>query len=350
MDYWVGDLLRQLEEDNLVDNTLVVFWSDHGRGFPREKRWPYEAGLHVPLIIRWPGKIPAGSVTKDLVYTMDLAATLLEVAGLPVPVHMQAQPLFDREGRPTRQPRQYLIGHRDRMGETEDTVRTVRDARFHYMRNYYPERPYAQHQNYAETTSTWRELRQAHWLESQYRGAGINKKILTPAQHSFMATTKPAEELYDLPADPCETSNLAADPRYQAELERLRQELDRFESSYPDLGMIPEEKLQESWRPGGISPVTALPVVSLAGGRLVADCSTEGVSIGWTTEPPGPEPEKKSAGGSFGFINMPDAGGRRWLVYSEPFAPPAGVEKIWFRAHRLGYLQSADVAFQINAE
>jgi hypothetical protein len=97
-------------------------------------------------------------------------------------------------------------------------------------------------------------------------------------------------------------------------------------------------------------PVTALPVVSLAGGRLVADCSTEGVSIGWTTEPPGPEPEKKSAGGSFGFINMPDTGGRRWLVYSEPFAPPAGVEKIWFCAHQLGYLQSEDVAFQLNAE
>jgi N-sulfoglucosamine sulfohydrolase len=350
LDYQVGDLLQQLEQDKVADNTLVVFWSDHGRGFPREKRWPYEAGLHVPMLIRWPGKIPAGSVNKDLVYTMDLAATFLEVAGLPVPAHMHSQPLFDREGRPHPHPRQYLIGHRDRMGETEDTVRTVRDARFHYMRNYYPQRPYAQHQNYAETTSTWRELRQAHWLESQYRGAGINKKTLTPAQHNFMATTKPAEELYDLVADPYETINLAADLHYQAELARLRKELDQFESSYPDLGMMPEEELLESWRPGGVFSVTDPPVVSIAGGRLVVDCSTEGASIGWTTEPPGPEPVKKSGGDTAGFINMPDTGGRRWMVYSRPFTPPAGVETVWFRAHRIGFKQSEDVAFELNTE
>jgi N-sulfoglucosamine sulfohydrolase len=137
MDYWVGDILQQLEEDGLAKDTLVVFWSDHGRGFPREKRWPYECGLRVPLIVRWPGKIAPGTVQTAPTCTMDLAATTLAVAGLPVPDYMHARPLFDAQGRFT-QPRQYVFSHRDRMGETEDTVRTVRDGRFRYMRNVHP--------------------------------------------------------------------------------------------------------------------------------------------------------------------------------------------------------------------
>ncbi|MEZ4591390.1 MAG: sulfatase [Chloroflexota bacterium] len=92
MDYWVGDILQQLEEDGLADNTLVVFWADHGRGFPREKRWPYEGGLRVPLIVRWPGKIAPETVQTAPTCTMDLAATTLAAAGLPVPDYMNAGP------------------------------------------------------------------------------------------------------------------------------------------------------------------------------------------------------------------------------------------------------------------
>lgn len=341
MDYWVGDLLAQLEEDGLADNTLVVFWSDHGRGFPREKRWPYEAGLHVPMIIRWPDRIPPGTIYKELVYVMDIAATLLEVAGLPVPAHLHSRPLFDREGQLTARPRPYIFGHRDRMGETEDTVRTVRDSRFHYLRNYHPDRPYAQHQDYAETTSTWSELRRFHWEESQYRGQGINKKLLTPAQHHFMASSKPPEELYDIVADPYELNNLAANPDYAADLARLSQALDDWENTYPDLGMIPEEELLESWRPGGVFKVTEPPLIKKEDGRLVASCPTEGASIGWTTDPPGDQPPP--APGLWGLSDAPPTGGRRWRLYSEPFTPPAN-ETLWFRSHRLGYLQSEDVA------
>lgn len=347
MDYWVGDLLAQLEADGLAGNTLVVFWSDHGRGFPREKRWPYEAGLRVPLIIRWPGKIAPGTAYKEPVYTMDLAATLLEVAELPVPAHMHSRPLFDRQGQPTTNPRPYIFGHRDRMGETEDTVRTVRDSRFHYMRNYHPDRPYAQHQNYAETTSTWRELRRFHWEESQYRGQGINKKLLTPAQHQFMASSKPPEELYDIVEDPHELNNLAADPRYAAALARLSQALDDWEKTYPDLGMIPEEELLESWRPGGVFTVTEPPLVKYEDGRLVASCLTEGASIGWTTDPPGSQLEP--AVNLLGLSDAPPTGGRRWQLYSEPFAPPDS-QTLWFRSHRLGYLQSQDVAVESDLQ
>jgi uncharacterized sulfatase len=99
MDHWAGALVAELEEDGLADTTIVVFWSDHGRGMPRAKYWPYEAGLHVPLLVRWPGRIEPGSAERTPVGLIDLGPTMLAAAGLPVPEHMQGQPLFDSAGR-----------------------------------------------------------------------------------------------------------------------------------------------------------------------------------------------------------------------------------------------------------
>jgi N-sulfoglucosamine sulfohydrolase len=346
MDYWVGDILGQLEEDGLADNTLVVFWSDHGRGFPREKRWPYEAGLHVPLLVRWPGKIAPSTVRKELVCLMDLAATMLAVAGVPVPEHMHARPLFDAQGQPFAQPRQYIFGHRDRMGETEDTVRTVRDERFHYMRNYHPDRPYLQHQEYADQTSTWKELRRLCFAEAQQLTQGLLPSLATPAQRHFLATTKPAEELYDVLVDPHEINNLAADPAYTEDLRRFRDELDRWEQMYPDLGMIAETELLRRWRPTGAFSTTERPDIRIEGGRIIATCATEGASIGWTADPPR-LPQEPNAGEepslSRQFVGDPDTDGRYWQIYSGPFDAPQGLT-LWFRAHRLGYLESEDVA------
>jgi len=127
MDDWAGDLLRQLEEDGLAAMTLVVFWSDHGLGMPRAKRWPYESGLRVPLIVRWPNRIAPGTVDDRLVSLMDLAATMLAVADLPLPEYMHAQPLFDMHGQTVVPPRSLIFGHRDRMDEQEDTIRDVRE-------------------------------------------------------------------------------------------------------------------------------------------------------------------------------------------------------------------------------
>ena len=346
MDYWVGDILGQLDEDGLVENTLVVFWSDHGRGFPREKRWPYEAGLHVPLLVRWPGQIAPGTVQKEPVCLMDLAATMLAVAGLSVPEYMQARPLFDAKGQFSVEPRQYIFGHRDRMGETEDTVRTVRDRRFHYMRNYHPDRPYLQHQEYADQTSTWKEMRRLRFAEAQQLTQGVVPSLATPAQRHFMATTKPTEELYDVLTDPHEINNLAVDPAYTEDLERLRGGLDRWEQMYPDLGMLAETELLQRWRPGGVFSTTESPDVRIENGMIIATCATEGASIGWTVDPPAspqdsitaPEPSLSRE-----FVGDPDTGGRYWRLYSGPFDVHSDAT-LWFRAHRLGYLESEDVA------
>lgn len=345
MDYWVGDILQQLEEDGLADNTLVVFWSDHGRGFPREKRWPYEAGLHVPLIVRWPGKVASGTAQKGLVYTMDLAATMLVTAGLPVPEYMHAQPIFDAEGNHSSQPRQYVFGHRDRMGETEDMVRTVRDARFHYMRNYHPDRPYMQHQEYADShTSTWRELRLLRFKEAEQLTMGFVPSVVTPAQRHFMATTKPEEELYDLLEDPHELNNLATDPGYETVLQRLRDELENWEQTYPDLGMTPETELLKSWRPDGMFKKTDQPEVRFEAGLVTAVCRTDGASIAWTADPPQSEndPNSKNPQARFGAgIGNPDTEGRTWHLYTVPFEVDRD-RSLWFRAHRIGYLASED--------
>lgn len=352
MDYWAGDILQQLQEDGLADNTLVVFWSDHGRGFPREKRWPYEAGLHVPLLVRWPDKIAPNTVRQELVSMMDLAATMLTVAGLPVPDYMHAQPIFDAQGEPSARPREYIFSHRDRMGETEDTVRTVRDTRFRYLRNYHPDRPYMQHQEYADrTTSTWQELRQLRFKEAGQLNQGLIPSLLTPAQRQFMATTKPEEELYDLLEDPHELNNLADDPAYAGDLQRLRHELARWQQTYPDLGLIPETELLQRWRPDGTFKKTEQPEIKIETGLVTATCATEGASIAWTAVPPKPEPES-TAPDSLppppNVVGNPDIDGRSWQLYTGPFEAPAADRTLWFRAHRLGYQAGEDVALTIN--
>lgn len=345
MDYWVGDILQELAADGLAENTLVVFWSDHGRGFPREKRWPYEGGLRVPLIVRWPGKIAPGTVRQELVCTMDLAATMLAVAGLPLPEHMHAQPLFDAAGHPAEQPRRYIFSHRDRMGETEDTVRTVRDGRFRYIRNYHPDRPYLQHQEYADqTTTTWKELRQLRFKEADRLNQGLLPNLLTPAQRQFLSTTKPAEELYDLQADPHETNNLAADPAYAADLQRLHDALAQWHAEFPDLGLMPEADLLRQWRPDGRYQQTEPPELKIEAGKLTATCATEGAVIGWTAVPPtAPPAQTNNPFAAMGqAVGNPEGDGRSWQLYLGPMGVGNG-RTLWFRAHRLGYLESEEV-------
>lgn len=344
MDHWAGALLRQLDEDGLAERTLVVFWSDHGRGLPRAKRWPYEAGLHEPLLIRWPGVIAPGTVRSELVSLIDLAPSMLAAAGLAVPEQMHGQPLFDAQGRPAATPRRYVFGHRDRMDETEDTMRTARDERFRYIRNYHPDRPYAQHLDYAESMPTWRELRRLRFEEMTLRGKGEVPNLLTPAQRLFLASSKPAEELYDLRNDPHEVRNLAADHHYTDDLVRLRAALEQWQQAYGDLGLLPEEELIEHWRPGGVHPITAPPDVRMVNGRVSATCATEGASIAWTADPPTTDAPQSPFGQAMSeVIGAPKPDGRVWHVYTGPIADEGQTR--WFRGCRIGYLDSEDVPF-----
>jgi uncharacterized sulfatase len=229
VDYKIGDVLDALEKAGVADNTVIILTGDHGRGLPRSKRWVYNQGIHVPLIVHWPGKIKPGTVREDLVCFLDFAPTTLALAGAEIPKEMQGQVIL---GPKTAPERKYIFAARDRMDETYDRIRSVRDKRFQYIRNFHPELPYAQRIAYMEEMPTMRV-----WRKLNAEGK------LNAVQKQFFAPTKPPEELYDVEADPDEVNNLVGDPRYQEKLKELRDVLDQWLVETGDLGAIPEREL-----------------------------------------------------------------------------------------------------------
>ncbi|HYW78941.1 MAG TPA: sulfatase-like hydrolase/transferase [Thermoguttaceae bacterium] len=235
MDYWVADHLRSLEEAGVADDTIVFFWSDHGVGLPRAKRWLYDSGTRVPLIVYMPEKfrkagqgIP-GTVDGQLVSTVDFAPTVLNLCGVDIPGYMQGRAFL---GKQLQDERQYVFGARDRMDERYDIIRAVRDKRYRYIRNYEAYKPYYQFMNTPEGGPTMRELRRLHATGE-----------LPEAAELFMAETKPAEELYDLEKDPHEIHNLIDDPALREVLDRLRAAHVAWMDRSKDLGLIPEPEL-----------------------------------------------------------------------------------------------------------
>ncbi len=156
MDAQVARILKELEDDGLAENTVVFFYGDHGRGLTRAKRWVYDSGIRVPLLIRWPGVIKPATVTDRLVAFVDFGPTVLSIAGIKPPEHMQGRPFLGEHDTP---PRDYVFAHRDRMDETYDIIRAVRDKRFKYIRNFEPHKPYAQRINYMEKMPILQEMR-----------------------------------------------------------------------------------------------------------------------------------------------------------------------------------------------
>ncbi len=276
MDAQTGGILRQLEQDGLAGDTVVFFWSDHGRGLPRAKRWIYDSGTHVPLLVRWPGQIRPGTVSGDLVSLIDLGPSALSIAGVTPPGHMQGQAFLGAHRKP---PRDYVFSVRDRMDEAYDMMRAVRDKQFRYIKNYQPAKPYVQYIDYMEQMPTMRELRR------------LNKEgKLEGPQKLWFRPEKPVEELYDIRRDPHEIDNLAGRPEHRATLERLRGVHERWMKQIGDLGQIREDDLQERWRPGGRWSTAEAPLIQPAGGRITGPAkvrlgsATPGASIGYTTE------------------------------------------------------------------
>lgn len=226
LDHKVGLVLKKLEEDGLADNTVVVFLGDNGRCHVRDKQWCYDGGTHIPLVIRWPGKVVPGTVRDDPVSAIDISATSLHLVGIKLPEKMQGQVILG----PDAKRREFVFTARDRCDETVDRIRCVRGARYSYIRNYRPDLPYTQPNAYKER---------------QYPALNLMKELhaagkLTPVQVLFMAPAKPEEELYDLEADPHEVRNLAGSPEHQAVLREMRAALDRWVEESGDQGAIPE--------------------------------------------------------------------------------------------------------------
>lgn len=230
MDGFVGSLLTQLDEDGLTGDTVVIHTSDHGGVNPRSKRHCYDEGLHVPLIVAAPQKyagfFPApGTRVTAAVSNVRITPTLIELAGAEIPSHMSEASLVHAEFAPESS---LAFGMRDRMDERIDMVRTVRDARFRYIRNYMPHLPCGQHQAFG-----WLAAGYQSW-EEEYRAGRLNE-----AQSAFWRP-RPVVELYDTVADPDQVHNLSGDPAYAEAEKRLRDALRSHMIEVHDNGFLPE--------------------------------------------------------------------------------------------------------------
>ncbi len=315
LDKQVGDLLGQLEADGLVDSTVVFFYGDHGDGLPRCKRWVYDSGTRVPLLIRHPDGKNAGTVTDRLVSFVDFGPTVLSLAGVQVPDHVHGVPFL---GQQAGTPRKYVYFHRDRNGENRETIRAVRDNRYRYVRNYRPDEPYIKPLAYRDRQLIMQDL-----------NAAIEDGTLGEDQWQFWAKAKPIEEFYDTQTDPFEIHNLASDPNYFKKMAEMRKALDGWITMCNDPLDMPEDQLvrERVYPPDGKKPTTATPVVTLeptnqGKSKLSITCQTKGASIGYRSKNHG-----------------------SWTIYVKPVEITVTGE-IEVIAHRIGFKPSEHVVIQ----
>jgi N-sulfoglucosamine sulfohydrolase len=232
MDILIGNILNELEEDGLAENTIVLYFSDHGTGVPRHKRWMYDSGLKVPMIAYAPEKYQhllsgkPGVASDELVSFIDLAPTVLHLAGAAIPNNMHGRAFLGENLKPERA---YAYATRDRMDERYDMQRAVRSKYFKYIRYYESYKPYTQYMNTPEKGDIMKEIRKAY----------ANGTLPVQGVH-MMALTKPDEELFDLRKDPNELSNLTNDPQYAHILLEMREAHNRWSDNTKDSGLIPE--------------------------------------------------------------------------------------------------------------
>jgi N-sulfoglucosamine sulfohydrolase len=232
-------LMLQLEEDRLADDTIVFFFGDNGQGIPGGKIWLWEEGPHVPLIVHLPKKwahlasSAPGTSTDRLISFLDFAPTMLSLAGVPIPPWMPGVVFL---GKSPGKPRRYVHATRDwHDGADFDTSRMVRDAQFHYIRDFMP------HIGWDAIQYSWYR---APYMMEEWRQQAVGGKLkVGTRQACFFERGKPTEELYDLAADPFQMHNLADEPRHQKTLRRMRGECERWMQDHHDLGLLSQHEL-----------------------------------------------------------------------------------------------------------
>ena len=225
----VGAVMSMLEAEGVADSTVVFFITDHGISHARGKQFLYEEGAHIPLIVWGRGRVPAGEVREDLALHIDLAASALHFAGIPIPAYLESRSLFGGEAAP----REYIVCARDRCDETEERIRSVRKGTMKYIRNYFPKRPCLQPNRYKDDKDVMQVIRA---LDAE----GAFNKV----QQLVTAKQRPPEELYDLAVDPYEIHNLAGDPDHADALADLRDVLARWIRETGDQGQAREAMAQ----------------------------------------------------------------------------------------------------------
>lgn len=320
MDKWVGERLNELEEAGLLDNTVVIFFSDHGVGLPRGKRSCYDTGTRVPLIVRYPDGKDAGQSESSVVSFVDFGPSVLSLAGIEPDTRLDGTPFLGKFATQRDDYRRnHAFSHADRFDAVYDRVRSVRDERYRYLRNYVQDKPYLIANAYRERIPMTADLYSLRETGAQ-----------NPQQWQMAATHRPMEEFYDTKNDPWETNNLASDPKFAPKMHEMRQVLQEWVDDTGDLGLIlPESKMvkENLWPPAGMQPETARPEVHEEifhqDGRMFfrfeITCATEGASVAYRLGT-----SRKNMGA--------------WQVYSGgAIETPGNVRFLEVNAHRIGF-------------
>lgn len=235
MDYEVGNLLAQLKEDGLDDETIVFFFSDHGTGLPRHKRWIYDTGTKVPFIVYLPQKyrhlsfVKSGSTYSNFICFEDLAPTVLDILGMSIPDYMKGKTFLGNSIKK----RECIYTTNDRVDENYFFSRSVREEKLHYIRNFFPFLPRMPYSHYSDVTPIRKELRRLHQEGNLHGDAAW-----------LMEDRTPIEELYDIEKDPLELNNLAGNPLYANEVARMHKNLKAWMISQRDISLIPEPEIR----------------------------------------------------------------------------------------------------------
>jgi len=305
MDHQVGELLKELEDQNLLDSTIIFWYTDHGGPLPRQKRLLYDSGLKVPMIIRFPDKRGAGTRDDQMISFIDLGPTVLSLTGI-TPAEVDGKAFLGPHKVPNRN---YIYAAADRFDAQYDCNRAVRDKRYKYIKYYQPEKPMYLPVKYREQMAIMQELLR---LEKSNE--------LTTAQAQWFRKTKPKEELFDTQTDPFELNNLAEDAKYADKLKELRAKCEAWVTSFDDTGLIPEKELVEKLRPGGKELKVAQPTVTNDNGKIILDCSTKAATIGYQIASQKDRPTN-------------------WTIYTKPFELEKG-DTLKVVGERIGYRYS----------
>ncbi len=315
MDIQVGQVIQNLKEDGLWDNTIFIFTTDHGDCLPRSKREGFVSGTHVPLIMHVPDKYKPdwmpknGKATDRLMSFEDLAPTILGYAGLEKLPYMNGVNLS--QDKPT--DRQYVFADRARMDFTDLRSYFVKDNDFQYVRNF-SHNPNGATVEFRDYLSSVDDLNQGH------------KNHTLTAEQEIWFTEKPDEELYDLHADPEQLNNLASDPKYKKTLARFRDVMDGWRNIGTDTNLINEQTMiADLSNADGSQKTTLEPVAELdkTTGKLFMTPRTSGASLGYSYD------------------------GKTWQVYDKSFVPQAGSKSLYLKSVRYGWKESPVVEFKL---
>jgi arylsulfatase A-like enzyme len=297
LDKQVAKLLQELKDAGQYDNSYIFFFSDHGGAMPRGKREAISSGLHVPFLVKYPKGMNKTGRDDKLISFIDLAPSVLELAGIKSPDYMQGISMFSGK-------REYIFAARDRMDEFTTKRRSVCDGRYLYVKHLIPNEVNYQNIQYRMQLTSMRNIYKLH-----------NEGKLNKTQELWFTPLDGDEELYDLQNDPFEVNNLANNEDMNNVLERFRGVYAKWRENISDKCQYPESEMLEQMWPGGVQPTTANVEQQEKDGKIILSCATEGASIGYRVN------------------------GGKWQLYTKPLDILEG-SKLEFKAIRIGFKES----------